>query len=136
MGCDIHAIVEACEVSESAPTPDWAYSDWTRFDDLGRYYDIFGFLAGVRRDFPHIPPRGLPSDLSVAYREVDDDTFGDHSKSWLTTDEFAEALACFDALRGASGHSWKPTDFHAVLDYMRALERTGRVVRFVFGFDN
>src|SRR5687768_14244906 len=130
MGCDIHAIVEDVEVSAAAPTPDWAYSNWTRFDDLGRFYAIFGFLAGVRHDGPPVvEKRGKPADLRDGNYDPADDyaTFGDHSHSWLTPDEYAEVLRRFDALRTAEGFDAAPTEYHAVLDYMRALERAGRV---------
>lgn len=53
-----------------------------------RAYNLFGVLAGVRRDFtPIAPPRGMPSDVSECVREHHT---WDHTPSWFTV---AELLA-------------------------------------------
>jgi hypothetical protein len=64
MGCDIHCYVEF-------KRPDW--DNWDGFGgriNPGRHYSMFGFMAGVRTDNPHVEPRGVPDDLG--YRAFED----------------------------------------------------------------
>lgn len=63
MGCDIHMMLEHKPRTQSAY---WESLAWNAINP-GRSYQKFGKLAGVRdSDQPHIPPRGLPSDCSMA----------------------------------------------------------------------
>lgn len=60
MGCDIHLYLEY-------KNPDNTYSTkWTNFGNrysMGRDYQLFGYLAGVRGNGPPIvAPRGYPTD--------------------------------------------------------------------------
>lgn len=94
MGCDIHAVIEkyATHSMVYEDRPD-AYRYWHNAGDprLGRDYELFAVLAGVRNDRGIIPiaePRGLPDDtdsMFAAYAEAYD--VDGHSHSWLTLDE-------------------------------------------------
>ena len=68
MGCDIHCFIEFNEYDEE----DGKDGDWRPFGGeihLGREYDVFGHIAGVRTSYvPVVPPRGFPSD--AAYESV------------------------------------------------------------------
>ena len=61
MGCDIHGVVETF----------FALKEWRRWSTcatvrIERDYILFGALAGVRQEgIEHIPPRGIPSDISA-----------------------------------------------------------------------
>ena len=130
MGCDIHAVI---------------YADWYEEKNavMGfwepRDYALFAAMAGVRnyQEPPVEPvaePRGLPpyvkvkSDGMISTFFGNDDTWiGDHSYSWLTTDEFAEAI------KRAGGVD---AEYEAALAAMRALDARGRNAQIVFGFDN
>ncbi|WP_165074686.1 hypothetical protein [Paludisphaera rhizosphaerae] len=69
MGCDIHCCIEYA----SRPSSDDSLWDYTPFAweiNLGRDYDLFALLAGVRgRDgvVPVCEPKGLPEDVSTAF---------------------------------------------------------------------
>lgn len=66
MGCDIHCYIEYKRKD---------YDSWSDFGgriNPGRNYWMFGFMAGVRSDFPHITPRGWPEDS--AYYSFKDNT--------------------------------------------------------------
>lgn len=78
MGCDIHTFVEVKHKGK-----------WLLYNhpDVGRNYDLFEKMAGVRGDVKNAisPPKGLPEDVSEAtqlyydYEEPDA-----HSESFLT----------------------------------------------------
>lgn len=58
MGCDIHCYIEYKE-------PDREH--WSGFGNRinpGRNYGLFGAMAGVRCDLPHIEPRGVPEEIA------------------------------------------------------------------------
>ena len=127
MGCDIHAAIEYHEYSDD---------HWDTFALLGsepRWYALFGALTDgeVRgqqpEGHPKIAPRGFPDNAGWETRdEFEDDGSDAHTPSWVTPDEFAQALtAC-----GEEEHYW-PT----VLATMRELEKKWPT-RLVFWFDN
>jgi hypothetical protein len=88
MGCDIHCVIEQ---------RDPEYKEWwtNRGDaDIGRNYEMFSVLAGVRNYLDVRPirePRGLPEDvdfmLKVYYEYWAEDA---HSASWVTLKEMRE----------------------------------------------
>jgi len=138
MGCDIHAVVFA---------PTWGPQNEAilAFSEP-RDYRLFSAMANVRnytdKVIPVAEPRGLPTWLNA---NVDSDGepsvwvsgyvgFGDHSYSWLTTDEFAEAIRRADASRPESPPC--NVTYHAVLAAMRSLDAAGHPATLVFGFDN
>lgn len=128
MGCDIHAHIEW----RGAPYP----GQWWHFAavHIDRWYALFAAMAGVRAHEDSPPPvapvRSLPSDATSDTRE----DFGDyehdaHSASWLTADEFREALR-------RTGEDDTGTA-QATLAAMDSLAHGGRrEARLVFWFDN
>ena len=121
MGCDIHGDIEFREHNNDQ------YWNFARLGSSPRSYAVFGALAGVRNNNyvePVAPDRGVPID--VAWRTQDhlkEDDGDAHSHSWVTTEEFAEALNRADA---------EHDEYRAMLAAMRCLPNA----RFVFWFDN
>lgn len=86
MSCDIHAFNEA----RNPDTGNWVLMGEL---ELGRYYTLFGVMAGVRGLPYTLEPRGVPDDASEGYRmHVKDWGRDGHSHSWLTVAECREAL--------------------------------------------
>lgn len=87
MGCDIHGYVE--------------YNGWGLWRDcisikpiVGRNYDMFALLFGVRNDaafIPVAPDRGMPVNVSDRVKE-EYERWGEdaHSPSWITWQEIAQ----------------------------------------------
>lgn len=130
MGCDIHAYVEYKEKEQSC---------WYSFGCLSlcRNYSVFSQLAGVRGNAePIVPLRGFPDDSGWqaqhdnAWINDEDRTFISHpdwhSHSWLTPEEFAQAINDIDVT----------PDYVACLAAMMALHNRGWKSRIVFWFDN
>lgn len=116
MGCDIYGWIESKE-----ETGHWRQRLKL---EASRHYALFGGLAGVRRnDLEIIPPKGKPEDADL-YGE--DCELGDHSFSWLTTDE----------LKRVKAHLEKHGVYSKELDaWIAAMEQLGDA-RIVFGFDS
>jgi hypothetical protein len=97
MGCDIHAVVEV-NVETSWDPSKYSFKIWQAHEILvGRNYEIFAALAGVRRendDQPRIDdPRGLPEDGSSMFHAYSEAWGIDgHSHSYVTLAE----LKAFD----------------------------------------
>ena len=162
MGCDIHSYVEVKQANGTWHAPlgfqtdsNLAYPEIYEEREYttnapspinNRNYELFGFLAGVRRDFttalawlgteadPDL--RGVPDDMAEFTTKEWDDWDGDaHSANWLTLDELKRALF-------ASVLSGQARYFHESLQWSLAQieERTAPVppedVRLVFWFDN
>lgn len=98
----------------------------------GRNYYLFGILAGVRYDRiePISEPRGVPNDISEAYKEQLKQWEGDaHSKSYLTLKELLDV-------------DWSKYDKEYISDFLTTIERMKEVdpdpekVRCLFFFDN
>ena len=133
MGCDLHAVV-------CAPWDTGKEYDTLMVFSEPRDYRLFYAMAGVRygEDVdPVAEPRGLPDwfpkpeDGEVDIAGIYKFWIGDHSFSWLTTDEFAEAIRRADA-----GLGRRDAEYYAVLEFMRRLDADGRPAIIVFGFDN
>ena len=80
MGCDIHTF------SEVKINGTWHLYNQP---DVGRYYELFGKLAGVRSTIkPIVAPRGFPQDASLITK-MENDYWGvdGHTHSWLTEKE-------------------------------------------------
>jgi hypothetical protein len=131
MGCDLHAMV----YSDEGYGPEAVVS----FNEP-RDYRLFWSMAGVRygEGEPVAPPRGLPDyckpndECYVQGPSYGDFWIGDHSYSWLTPDEFAEALK---RAEGPEPYKRDPI-YYAVLALMRSLAEQGQRTTLVFGFDN
>lgn len=110
MGADIHIYTEIKKSINSEDkwvnVDNWRYNpyyqegnnNWERMLSvesiyIGRNYELFGILAGVRdRNNDMIDdPRGLPEDVSEVTKKESDRWDGDgHSHSWLTLRELKE----------------------------------------------
>lgn len=64
---------------------------WEKQIFSGRNYTLFGLLAGVRSSFhdSHIPPRGLPEDMSDTLRDIVNHDY-DHTGHWYTLKELLQ----------------------------------------------
>lgn len=84
MGCDIHGFVEFKEY----PGDKYWRQMFNIETIIGRSYDAFGYLFGVRNyaDFPALfPDRGTPADASVeATQAIKDWDIDGHSHSYAT----------------------------------------------------
>lgn len=119
MGCDIHAMVER-------KTRDgW---EFVAAVHIPRWYRLFGAMAGVRDSdvTPVARPRGLPTDMGLYSEHRFEDIAGDHTPSWLSTEEFAEA-----ARRASESDDFNPS-LVGIIAMMRAYEEA----RIVFNFDS
>lgn len=86
MGCDIHAHVEMRYEGK------WEHLAWPNID---RWYDLFGIMAGVRRDVePIVQPKGFPTDAALITR-LDFEKWGPdaHTVSWFNEDEIDKLSA-------------------------------------------
>lgn len=128
MGCDIHAFMEI-KIKE----------EWHGVEtDIGRNYDLFALMAGVRNYDnvePVHAPRGFPDDASVItrleYSGWEEDC---HSASWLTYDEVMLVSKRFEALKGKP-HSAIERITSDLRRYVR-LHGESAETRLVFWFDN
>lgn len=130
MGCNFHGVVQVDDAFvENRVVVDKFVT--IAEVDLDRDYALYAALAGVRNRpvwgiTPVAEPRGLPDGSAYSY-PFDTAMYEFHHQSWLTADEFAEAM------------KRATTENHsaiALLAYMRAFEGLGRKVRLVFCFDN
>lgn len=123
MGCDIHISVEKkvkgiwTGVSdkfapknpywtESAKPGSWNYKK--NYWRLGRNYDLFSILAGVRGEWePMISPRGLPEDCSkLTLKKYSLDKLDAHTESFYTLKEllsFQDHEFTYDAYLDVDG---------------------------------
>lgn len=125
MGCDIHGGIEW------RSNPDASWFTHCILKGMGRDYELFGKLAGVRGGGCLVEPRGFPDDASP-YIKDEWRECGDHTPSWLSPQEFDEA---FFACAVPAGNT---ADYRAVMKTLHALadEVGGSNVRFVFWFDS
>ena len=161
MGCDITGWVEFSDTTPSRRHAGRAW--WSPVLDagflLGRDYDLFGSLFGVRNgtDFaPVAADRGLPTDLSELARR-DAECEGYHSHTWVTWEELAAvdwdelALDWGDEFRRIVGnpdrdgppemisrHQTLNADWHLLMEMAAPLVRRYGAdrVRLVVWFDN
>jgi len=154
MGCDIHCYVEArngadweivpapaddvespCRYTIEGPRRSTRNGPWRvyHYEPDRRYlakwinirdYELFGWMAGVRREVPNANvARGIPAQVSAEYAEDVDHYAGDgHSHSWLSVSELESREDC-------------PSDLRDLAKEIRTY--TGnREARIVFYFDN
>lgn len=89
MGCDIHMYMEYRDPNNSA------YNRWNSFGsryNVGRNYDMFALLAGVRGGSqPIVAPRGYPNDADYDtdqefYYYIDEEEGNDYGRRTVTYD--------------------------------------------------
>jgi len=127
MGCDIHMAVEAKEGDRWLVVARGVLGD--------RWYSLFSRVAEVRGAGPPVvEPRGLPEDLN--WLEYDDIDLGDHTFTWLTTEEFKKAIQ----LAIMDDDSWyreAPSCYKALVAYCEELMKGYYSdVRILIGFDS
>ena len=137
MGCDIHGFIEYRSKDDKRDEPHWhAVSEEL---NLGRNYNVFGYLTdGAVRYDPNlefgVPPKGIPKgNLSFEVKEASEED-GYHSHSWLSFNEYEMLIE--EMLKNEDEDVVVGTDYHLVLDIMKALDGRGMVPRFVFWFDS
>lgn len=172
MGCDIHIHVEIKSNNEwhHFEGNHFTISDWEKEytgNDKGnapfdwRGYNMFGFLAGVRRDFTPIkePTYEIPKDASKDIKQKWEDWKEDgHSCSYLTARELFEfdynkdidtltnkRRILFEKIHKNVFHM-EPETYYDILDgpdsmfftHLKELTELGNLddVRIVFWFDN
>lgn len=130
MGCDIHMVVQAKPKNE---TP-WYTQGRFRGD---RWYTFFAFMNKEVRNYDEVDgfePRDLP--LDTYYKEDSELTardLGDHSFSWVTCDEYEEALK--NAIKHEKS-TVMPVCYQAITRFMRTYENHSWETRLIFGFDS
>jgi len=108
MGCDIHIYTEKKRKDKWLCCDYYTVNHWYDEDDTdedsweqpfnhtdfydGRNYELFGALAGVRReDISHISPKGFPDNASKECLEDFTQWGSDaHTPSWLTLTQLKE----------------------------------------------
>jgi hypothetical protein len=98
MGADIHMFIEyKVDDGDWQADPHHVMSDeddggyLLSVSAVGRNYEIFAALAGVRGPGPD--PRGLPDDVSAVIKAESDRIDCDgHSHSWLSLDEYKKFI--------------------------------------------
>lgn len=133
MGCDIHWFNEVRRDGK------WIMTGEVR---VSRHYDLFGALAGVRMPhLAHIPPRGLPDDVSNGVKEMSDlYGFDGHSHTYLSLKEVARAIAQVtdDPDKYECGTIWGKDSLLSVMRERAEVygDDDSSNVRAVFWFDN
>lgn len=147
MGCDIHLHIEVMVGGK-----------WEHYaaPNVGRWYKLFGIMAGVRGDGPAIvAPKGFPNDASELTKILRKDYGSDgHTDSWLDHNEIMALEGILAEWRDADDQDGRFAKYdleHGILhtylagnsftahwryDDFRYLPEGIDDVRFVFWFDN
>ena len=128
MGCDIHLYIES-----KTGLGDFGWESFGGRIDVGRNYELFGLLAGVRGTREAlVAPRGLPGDISVrAYKGLQSSDL--HCHSWLSRRELRAAIAQL-TMDVDVDVAW--AESYTVLGAMKAPKAEGRTGRIVFALDS
>lgn len=127
MGCDIHAYIESCNDDEN-----WIFD--FECESMGRNYNIFGKLAGVRCwDFPHYPVKGLPDIVSehvwAEYTSWGSDA---HTPSYLTQNEIIDFLCWLESSEDLFSDDY----VKGIINEFNTALNSNVTIRLVFWFDN
>jgi len=139
MGCDIHMHTEI------KVNGKWLHFSQPR---LERDYEMFGWLAGVRRDGTCLfgEPKGVPDDASdttaLCFRE-DGERCGAHTPSWIGAEEI-ERFYAKRKERDPKDFSWEHEQMGYLFgngwDWWRreptSYPKCIQDIRWVFWFDN
>ena len=148
MGCDIHMYAEKLVDGEPEAIlfkmPEWLHKyapnrplNNIQYYDLGRSYNLFGWLADVRNGSdvePLSDPRGIPSDASEAIKSAYAYGYPDiHTPSWFFLKELLEFN--YDEFLEDSKVTYRtflPTQW---FKFLEVLQEKG-AYRIIFWFDN
>lgn len=120
MGTDAHGVIQR-------KTDAHGFITVLSLDYVERHYALFDLLAGARAGQPLIEPRGLPKD-GWDRDEIEEESSGDHSKTWLTVDELK-------AVRDALGNC-SPSPSVDLSAWIAVMEGYSGETRIVLWFDN
>lgn len=149
VGCDIHLYEEQYCKKEKKWKAVKAHTFVIEEDDFfegnipqmdptyqGRDYDLFGVLAGVRREFSYsFEPRGLPEDVSQEVETISKHWDGDgHSHSWLTLEELKEKMAEIIIVGQGNSDRFAYQGLEILVNFIEGTDRKN--TRVVFFFDN
>lgn len=127
MGCDIHAYLQITPLNTST-------SVGLGEANLGRNYELFGLMAGVRcHDYtPEADVRGLPDPIALDIKEEFDSRGEDaHTPSWLTTQELIRVCRKLEKIQGR-----RHQKLRSLCGFMVDLERRELHPQLVFWFDS
>lgn len=161
MGCDIHVYPEY-ELRHDDDVSHWA--PLANRMSPGRYYRLFGKIAGVRCDGQMIEQRGLPADVGYSAKSdnelyiIDGDTDSEGCCTRAQAEQWVQYRSRYTDDRKVSvthpdwhSHSWcspqelravleslpdEPVTYWALLAMLEEVERRGKRARIVFWFDN
>lgn len=141
MGCDIHLHTEV-KIADK----------WEHYGNpiIGRDYEFFAFLAGVRNYYEIIPvsePKGVPDDMSLITRLDWEDWGSDaHSASFITGDEIGRVERFLRKLNSerSSSYYYPEMEWGYLFDgswsvfyeFPDSQDKRIQDVRMVFWFDN
>lgn len=136
MGCDIHGYIEYRSKDDKRDEPHW--NSVSEELSLSRNYNVFGYLTDgqVRYDAElefGIQPKGIPKG-NLSYEVKESLGEDEHSHSWLSMNEYEMIIE--EMLKNEDEDVYVGTDYHLVLDIMKALDKRDMVSRFVFWFDS
>ena len=123
MGCDIHAHAE--RTFDERWDADLIFHSGGELD-IERWYELFGYLAGVRgENDPIVLPKGFPVRVSEETKESYDDWDSDaHTPTWITFKEMKKLPKKF-----------KGEPFYKYMEALAKLHGESNI-RMVFWFDN
>lgn len=143
MGCDIHCCIEYASPRRSDGSR-WDYKPFARELNMGRDYDLFALMAGVRGEEGIVPvcePKGLPEGVSTVFLlrsgyQVDDE-LADHEVDGYCSREEAERWVRDGASAYIGGSAVTNPDWHSV-SWLNAaeLEEVQRRYRLLHGVDH
>lgn len=138
MSTSSHLVIEVKGLS-------WNPNGWSIWAEVAesRWYRMYAAMAGVRNAMDGVPVakgRGIPEDADGCTK-IFFDRLGGHSETWLTPNEYVEALdlACADSRERDPAWAFDPHDEWYVLGRVLATLRDlfgNDGVRLVMAFDN
>jgi hypothetical protein len=140
MGCDIHCYIEHKVNDVWIPAED-PLDHRTYYSIIGRNYDLFGFLAGVRNErLDSLPALGLPDDISEGLHEYyqkewDEDA---HSESFIYLNKLKKHILEFTLIPEREGGRVLSglIEIHTLFSQSNEGKHSPRNSRMVFWFDN
>jgi hypothetical protein len=142
MGCDIHCFVEH-KVDNS-----WYCNNYSSENGIAseifipRNYDLFGFLAGVRKErYDSLPLLGLPSDIADGTHDFYKKYWADdaHSESFIYLNEIKQYIMEFALIPEKEGY-YVLNGLNHILNLFNTSDKNNHHSpensRIIFWFDN